>query len=107
MEGGGGGAREGIFTRFRWMFTEPLASMVAVSPRREVTLPRRRTVWLVKESRYWALMRGVASEAMVWGGLDGVGGGIVSMLWGVGGRGGGGAREHVIMMLNMPSLDGF
>lgn len=29
------------------------------------------------------------------------------MLWGVGGRGGGGAREHVIMMLNMPSLDGF
>ncbi len=41
------------------------------------------------------------------GGLDGVGGGIVLMLWNVGGRGGGGARKHVIMMLNMPSLDGF
>ena len=39
--------------------------MVAVSPRRETTLPRMRTVWLVKESRYLALMRGVASEAIV------------------------------------------
>ena len=43
----------------------PLASMVAVSPRSETTRPRMRTVWLVKESRYLALTRGVASEAMV------------------------------------------
>ncbi len=42
----------------------PFASMVAVSPRNDTTLPRMRTVWLVKESRYLALMRGVASEAM-------------------------------------------
>ena len=38
--------------------------MVAVSPRRETTLPRMRTIWLVNESRYLALMRGVASEAI-------------------------------------------
>lgn len=42
----------------------PLASMVAVSPRNETTLPSIRTVWLVKDSRYFALIRGVASEAM-------------------------------------------
>ena len=59
-------------TRFRWMFMEPLASMVAVSPRRATTLPRIRTVWFVKFSRYWALIRGVASDAMLGGG--GVGG---------------------------------
>jgi len=45
----------------------PLASIVAVSPRRDITLPRMRTVWLVKESRYLALMRGVASFAIVEG----------------------------------------
>ena len=39
--------------------------MVAVSPRRETTLPRMRTIWLVKESRYLAFTRGVASEAIV------------------------------------------
>ena len=39
--------------------------MVAVSPRRETTLPRMRTIWFVNESRYLALMRGVASEAIV------------------------------------------
>ena len=55
----------GKHTLFRCRFIEPLASMVAVSPRRETTLPRMRTVWLVKESRYLALMRGVASEAIV------------------------------------------
>ena len=38
--------------------------MVAVSPRRETTLPRMRTVWLVNESRYLALIRGVASDAI-------------------------------------------
>ena len=43
----------------------PLASMVAVSPRSDTTRPRMRTVWLVKDSRYFALTRGVASEAMV------------------------------------------
>lgn len=43
----------------------PLASMVAVSPRNDTTLPRTRMVWLVKESRYLALTRGVASEVMV------------------------------------------
>lgn len=43
---------------------DPFASIVAVSPRREVTLPRMRTVLLVKEERYWAFMRGVASDAM-------------------------------------------
>ena len=42
----------------------PFASIVAVSPRNETTLPRMRTVWLVKESRYLALIRGVASEAI-------------------------------------------
>lgn len=42
----------------------PLASMVAVSPRKDATFPRMRTVWFVKESRYFALMRGVASDAM-------------------------------------------
>ena len=47
--------------------------MVAVSPRRETTLPRMRTIWLVNESRYLALMRGVASEAIIGG-------------WGKGGR---------------------
>jgi len=73
-------AEKGSLTRFRWMFTEPLASRVAVSPRREVTFPRMRTVWLVKESRYWALIRGVASEAMVGrvGWMDGVGEALVS-----------------------------
>lgn len=55
----------GRHTLFRCRFIEPLASMVAVSPRRETTLPRMRTVWLVNESRYLALMRGVASEAIV------------------------------------------
>ncbi len=44
---------------------EPLASMVAVSPRKEETLPRMRTVWLLKGWRYLAFIRGVASEAMV------------------------------------------
>ena len=39
--------------------------MVAVSPRRETTLPRMRTVWFVNESKYLAFMRGVASEAIV------------------------------------------
>ena len=39
--------------------------MVAVSPRRETTLPRMRRVLLVNESIYLALMRGVASEAIV------------------------------------------
>lgn len=52
-------------TLFKWTVTEPLASIVAVSPRREVTLPKIRTVWLAKESRYWALMRGVASETIM------------------------------------------
>ena len=42
----------------------PLASMVAVSPRRETAFPRIRTALFVNESRYLALMRGVASEAM-------------------------------------------
>lgn len=42
----------------------PLASMVAVSPRKDTTFPRMRTVWFVKESRYFALMRGVASDAI-------------------------------------------
>ena len=54
-----------VVTLFRCRFIEPLASMVAVSPRRETTLPRMRTIWLVNESRYLALMRGVASEAIV------------------------------------------
>lgn len=45
----------------------PLASIVAVSPRNDTTLPRMRTVWFVKESRYLALTRGVASEAMAEG----------------------------------------
>ncbi len=45
--------------------------MVAVSPRRETTLPRMRTIWLVNESRYLALMRGVASEAIVDGSEEG------------------------------------
>ena len=45
--------------------------MVAVSPRRETTLPRMRTIWLVNESRYLALTRGVASEAIVDGSVDG------------------------------------
>jgi hypothetical protein len=40
---------------------------MAVSPRRETTLPRMRTVWLVKAWRYFALMRGVASEAIYGG----------------------------------------
>ena len=44
--------------------------MVAISPRRDVTRPRIRTVWLVKDSRYWALIRGVASEAIVGTGGD-------------------------------------
>ena len=30
-----------------------------------MTLPRMRTVWLVKDSRYLAFIRGVASEAMI------------------------------------------
>ena len=38
--------------------------MVAVSPRSETTLPRTRTVWFIKESRYLALIRGVASDAI-------------------------------------------
>ncbi len=45
--------------------------MVAVSPRRETTLPRMRTIWLVNESRYLALIRGVASEAIVDGREEG------------------------------------
>ena len=52
-------------TLFKCTFMLPFASMVAVSPRNATTLPRMRTVWLVKESRYLALTRGVASEAMV------------------------------------------
>ena len=52
------------FTLFKCTFMLPLASMVAVSPRNDTTLPRTRTVWLVKESRYLALTRGVASEVM-------------------------------------------
>ena len=54
--------------------------MVAVSPRRETTLPRMRTIWLVNESRYLALMRGVASEAIIGG-------------WGEGGRSAGEVEE--------------
>lgn len=53
-------------TRFRWMWIEPLASTVAVSPRRDTTLPRMRTVWFVKFSKYVALTRGVASEDILW-----------------------------------------
>lgn len=51
-------------TLFKCTLMLPLASMVAVSPRSDTTLPRTRTVWLVKESRYLALTRGVASEVM-------------------------------------------
>lgn len=54
-----------VLTLFKCTLIVPLASMVAVSPRNETTLPSMRTVWLVKESRYFALIRGVASEAMV------------------------------------------
>lgn len=43
----------------------PLASTVAISPRKDVTRPRIRTVWLVNVSRYLAFMRGVASEAIL------------------------------------------
>ena len=56
---------EASHTRFRSTLMVPLASIVAVSPRNETTLPRMRTVWLVKESRYLALIRGVASEAIL------------------------------------------
>lgn len=34
-------------TRLRWMVMDPFASIVAVSPRSDTTLPRMRTVWLV------------------------------------------------------------
>ena len=52
----------GPLTLFKCTFILPFASMVAVSPRSETTLPRMRTVWLVKEPRYLALTRGVASD---------------------------------------------
>ena len=52
----------GPLTRFKYTFILPFASMVAVSPRNDTTLPRMRTVWLVKEPRYLALTRGVASD---------------------------------------------
>lgn len=61
MNSGGGGGH----TRFKSTLIDPLASIVAVSPRRETTLPRMRTVWLVNESRYLAFMRGVASDAII------------------------------------------
>ncbi len=44
---------------------DPFASIVAVSPRRDMTLPRIRTVWFMKDSRYCAFMRGVASELAI------------------------------------------
>ena len=47
------------------MFTGPLHSNVAVSPRREMTLPRIRTVWLVNDSRYGADTRGVAVAIII------------------------------------------
>lgn len=51
---------------------EPFASSMAVSPRNDTTLPRTRTVLLAKASRYLALIRGVASEAILgWGGSEG------------------------------------
>lgn len=43
---------------------DPFASTTADSPRSDTTLPRMRTVLLVKASRYFALIRGVASEAI-------------------------------------------
>lgn len=50
--GGGGGrgkkSRKLNLTRLRWMVMDPFASIVAVSPRSDTTLPRMRTVWLVK-----------------------------------------------------------
>ena len=52
----------GLLTRFKCTVILPLASIVAVSPRNDTTLPRMRTVWLVKEPRYLALTRGVASD---------------------------------------------
>ena len=52
----------GPLTLFKCTFMLPFASMVAVSPRSDTTLPRMRTVWLVKEPRYLALTRGVASD---------------------------------------------
>ena len=52
----------GLLTLFKCTVTLPFASMVAVSPRNDTTLPRMRTVWLVKEPRYLALTRGVASD---------------------------------------------
>ena len=52
----------GLLTLFRCTVTLPFASIVAVSPRNDTTLPRMRTVWLVKEPRYLALTRGVASD---------------------------------------------
>lgn len=54
-------------TRFRNIVMGPLASTIAVSPRRETTFPSMRTVWLTNGWRYLALMRGVASEAIVGG----------------------------------------
>ena len=52
----------GPLTLFKCTVILPFASMVAVSPRNDTTLPRMRTVWLVKEPRYLALTRGVASD---------------------------------------------
>ena len=52
-------------TRFRWTVTGPFESKVAVSPRKASTLPTMRTVRLVNCSRYAALIRGVASLAMM------------------------------------------
>lgn len=60
-----------LLTLFKWMLIEPLASSVAVSPRSETILPMMRTVWFVNWSRYWALMRGVASLAILWSGVGG------------------------------------
>lgn len=70
----------GQLTLFKCTFMLPFASIEAVSPRNDTTLPRMRTVWLMKESRYLALMRGVASEAMVEG-LRGRRIGRVATLW--------------------------